>query len=564
MGNFLGLLIHLVLEVWFRPPRNKAENMAEQQQASTPVDSVEAMLTFEEIGRRREAISTQGVARGHIYGEVTVTDNSTMILGHAGQQEASNLVDSFEALLTFEELRRRQEAISAQGVARGHRYGEVTATDNFTVIRGNAYGATTISGNARVLLGDLHTFRQFSRGSKLDRRILSVQNELVAQHRVIQNTLLFLVDEAGLDRAKVAEDDSLEVFIGRPQNVIKIIMFLREAFWPFMRLIQSIDACLQAIGSYIMEATDNSYIPPGSWSSLIDGIKSHATTRAMGVTTSFNNQPESWKDSTESDQQIGQTDTVRRILSNLRAANQRFGMLVLKAERFTGSDGSSVTDETASTSSRDTEESEPTASFLSVFVRDKERSSREEFVEALLDTGATADCLSLDLSEKLGLEPVPGRKFIRTAAHDQELISPGTVKVIIKWQDRSKIFRQETKGKRQLYVVPGLILPLILSHDFTTKYADTGIWEVCAKGESIFEHVAPFGFGKIKARDREAEMEAQRARKEANRRAEQEEIEARNTQLEALLNTSTTTDGQSPSNVSRDSTDPHSGNTQQS
>lgn len=198
------------------------------------------------------------------------------------------------------------------------------------------------------------------------------------------------------------------------------------------------------------------------------------------------------------------------------------------------------------------QDSEPTASFLSVYVRERERTSREELVEALLDTGATADCISDDLSKKLNLRMEPHRRYIRTAAHDQELNCVGTVKVILKWQDRFKIFRQETEGKRKLYVVPGLVLPLILSHDFTNKYAETGIWDVCAKADSIFEHglAAPFGFGRIRPEEKEAELEAQKKKKEKNQQREQAEIEAKNAQMEAWVSTTAPVDdGQSQSST---------------
>lgn len=209
------------------------------------------------------------------------------------------------------------------------------------------------------------------------------------------------------------------------------------------------------------------------------------------------------------------------------------------------------------------QESDPTASFLTVLMREKEASSSEEYVEALLDTGATADCLSEDLSNKLKLTIQPEEQFIRTAAHGQELSSIGTVKVILRWQDHSRAFSQETIGKRKLYVVPGLIFPLVLSHDFTTKYADTGIWNVCAKADSIFEHIAPFGFGKIKTEDKGAELEAQRKRKEANQRREQADVDAKNAQMEAWVkNVGPVDDGQSQSSLSQKSTRTSSTNTQ--
>lgn len=182
--------------------------------------------------------------------------------------------------------------------------------------------------------------------------------------------------------------------------------------------------------------------------------------------------------------------------------------------------------------------------FLSVMVREKEKSSCEELVEALLDTGASADCLSDDLRKRMNLSMEPHNEFIRTAAHDQGLNSIGTVKVILKWQDRLKIFRQETKGKRKLHVVPGLILPLILSHDFTDTYADTGIWDVCAKADSIFEHrvAAPFGFGRTRREDNEAELMAQRKKRKHNEQREQADIQAKNAQMQAWVNTTAPVD----------------------
>ena len=105
---------------------------------------------------------------------------------------------------------------------------------------------------------------------------------------------------------------------------------------------------------------------------------------------------------------------------------------------------------------------------------------------------------------------------------------------------------------------------MILSHGFIKEYEDRGIWEVCKQSDTDSQGLAAFGFKKIKGSERQAEIEAQLARNEANQRTEEAVKEAKRARLQAWVSSGTTDDGQASTSGSRPSTDNQSSSTQQS
>lgn len=87
-----------------------------------------------------------------------------------------------------------------------------------------------------------------------------------------------------------------------------------------------------------------------------------------------------------------------------------------------------------------------------------------------------------------------------------------------------------------IYVVPGLALPLILSHDFTRNHRN--VWDVADTTGILFERVAVLGFGRLSKEQRATEKTFEQDHTQVNRDKDREMIDAERAELEKRLDIS--------------------------
>lgn len=150
---------------------------------------------------------------------------------------------------------------------------------------------------------------------------------------------------------------------------------------------------------------------------------------------------------------------------------------------------------------------------------------------ALLDTGATPSCISEELASDPGLVITPSENEVSwTASQEQKIFHHGETK--------SKLSRKNASGKIErakvvVYVVPGLALDLILSHDCTRNHPD--VWDVADTTGVLVERVAVLGFGRLSKEQRAAEKAFVQDRIRLNRIKDKELIDAERAELEKRL-----------------------------
>ena len=151
--------------------------------------------------------------------------------------------------------------------------------------------------------------------------------------------------------------------------------------------------------------------------------------------------------------------------------------------------------------------------------------------KALLDTGATASCISEELASKLGLITTPSDKeVVWTASKEQKIFHNGETKLKLSWKNTLGEFE---RVKVIVYVVPGLALSLILSHDFTKNHPN--VWDVAETIGMLYEHVAVLGFGRLSKEQRAAEETFEQDHTQVNRDKDREMMDAERAELEKRL-----------------------------
>ena len=149
----------------------------------------------------------------------------------------------------------------------------------------------------------------------------------------------------------------------------------------------------------------------------------------------------------------------------------------------------------------------------------------------MLDTKATKDCISETLALELGLIIERSHEgVILTATLDQKLFHVGTAKLSFTWTDKGGT---PQRVKRELYVVPGISIPMILSHDFTTRHPE--VWSVSNLTEELFERINVLGFRKIRKKDQEIESAFLQQQSQANRDTDHLIVEREQVELESRL-----------------------------
>ena len=160
--------------------------------------------------------------------------------------------------------------------------------------------------------------------------------------------------------------------------------------------------------------------------------------------------------------------------------------------------------------------------------------SPNQSAKALLDTGATASCISEELASDLGLITTPSDKeVILTASKEQKIFHNGEAKLKLSWKNKSG---EIERVKVIVYVVPGLALPLLLSHDFTMNHRN--VWDVADATGMLREHVAVLGFGRLSKKQRAAEKTFEQGHAQVNRDKDEEMIDAERAELEKRLGVS--------------------------
>ena len=158
----------------------------------------------------------------------------------------------------------------------------------------------------------------------------------------------------------------------------------------------------------------------------------------------------------------------------------------------------------------------------------------DQSAKALLDTGATASCISEELASDLGLITTPSKtEVVWTASKEQKIFHNGEAKLKMSW--KNKLDEME-RVKVIVYVVPGLALPLILSHDFTRNHRN--VWDVADTTGMLLERVAVLGFGRLSKEQRAAEKTFERNHAQMNRDKDEEMIDAERAELEERLGVS--------------------------
>lgn len=151
--------------------------------------------------------------------------------------------------------------------------------------------------------------------------------------------------------------------------------------------------------------------------------------------------------------------------------------------------------------------------------------------KALLDTGATASCISEELASNLGLSTTPSDKeVVWTASKEQKIFHNGETKLNFIWKNKSG---EIERVKMIVYVVPGLALNLILSHDFTRNHPN--VWDVADTTGVLHERVAVLGFGRLSKEQRAAEETFEQDHSQVNRDKDREMIDAERAELEKRL-----------------------------
>ncbi len=170
---------------------------------------------------------------------------------------------------------------------------------------------------------------------------------------------------------------------------------------------------------------------------------------------------------------------------------------------------------------------EPALSFLSVSLSPT-LTGPNLSENALLDIGATASCVSEELASKLGLITKPNNnEVVWTASREQKIFHNGETRLRFSWKN---VLGKIERVKLIAYVVPGLALPLILSHDFTKNHPN--VWDVADTTGMLVERVAVLGFGRLSKEQGAAEKTFEQDHTQVNRDRDREMQDAERVGLE--------------------------------
>ncbi|KAF2102616.1 hypothetical protein NA57DRAFT_71604 [Rhizodiscina lignyota] len=190
--------------------------------------------------------------------------------------------------------------------------------------------------------------------------------------------------------------------------------------------------------------------------------------------------------------------------------------------------------ETMSLSTLATEVCGGTLAFLSVSLCRASNGLFDVHKDALLDTGATDCCIAEELARKLGLtveEAKPDdRRALWTATPNQTILVRGITKLKFCWKNKSG---ESEMAKVQVYVVPELFTPIILSHDWTMNHL--GVWEVAQSVGPDAERIAVLGLSKLGKKARAAQQSFQQDRTEANQAHDRVTASVERAELEKKL-----------------------------
>ena len=244
-----------------------------------------------------------------------------------------------------------------------------------------------------------------------------------------------------------------------------------------------------------------------------------------------------------------ENEDLNEILSNIRKSRER---VLRVAALYQKSFSSRSDNDTASLTSVETEvgcalkmkfsvakslqptSGDPALSFLSVSLSSTTMTGPDLSEKTLLDTGATASCVSEELASNLSLITTPSDKeVIWTASQEQKIFHNGETRLKLSWNNKSGRIE---RVKVIVYVVPGLALPLILSHDSTKNHPN--VWGVAETTGMLHERVAVLGFGRLSKEQRAAEKTFEQDHTQVNRDKDREMIDAERAELEKRLDIS--------------------------
>ena len=93
----------------------------------------------------------------------------------------------------------------------------------------------------------------------------------------------------------------------------------------------------------------------------------------------------------------------------------------------------------------------------------------------------------------------------------------GKTKLKIRWKDTSG---DSKTSKMWFYVVPGLHVPAILSHQFIENHPE--VWTVAEHGNAVLERIATIGFSRRDRKKKQDDAQFLHDRVEENKRNDQE------------------------------------------
>ena len=369
------------------------------------------------------------------------------------------------------------------------------------------------------------------------------RRELLTQQTILQNTLdkLFseLPNELQDDCDVVKLWNDLDQSISGPRGLTtkagrQLEDHLGDDFQECAAVVEHLKRLLKDISSLIKTGLEEQ---PTSSNLQAKGEKSLAKMKSLRLGRS------QYRDTGV------EKEDLEKVLSNIMKARERvLGVAALYQKSF--SRGWSDKD-TASINSLETEvgctldimfsgakslqptSGEPALSFLTVSLSST-ITGPDLSAWALLDTGATASCISEELASDLGLVITPSEnEVIWTASKEQKIFHHGVTKLKLSWKSESGKIE---KVKVIVYVVPGLALDLILSHDFTRNHPD--VWDVADTNGVLVERVAVLGFGRLSKEQRAAEKAFVQDRTQLNRVKDEGLIDAERAELQRRLGTS--------------------------
>ncbi len=375
------------------------------------------------------------------------------------------------------------------------------------------------------------------------------RRELLTQQTILQNTLDKLFSETLpnelQDDAEVVKlwNDLDQSFMDpgprgpRTKAGRRLEEFLGVDFGHFSDLVDDLKGRLKRISSLIKTGLDEELVLQAKGEgSFPDKETLHLERRQHHRNTSF------------------EDENLDKILSNIRNSRARvIKVAALYQEAFSrrrsDNDTASVTSvETevgyaltmlfSKANSLQSTSGEPALSFLSVSLSPT-LTGPNLSEKALLDTGATASCVSEELASNLGLITKPSDiEVVWTASQEQKIFHNGETRLRFSWKNKSG---EIERVKLIAYVVPGLALPLILSHDFTKNHPN--VWDVADTTGMLVERVAVLGFGRLSKEQGAAEKAFEQDHTQVNRDRDRETIDAERVELEKRLGVSVSDSG---------------------